>query len=373
MYQAVKPRVVEGGMARTRPWLLLLVGLALAAAVVALAGDVRNLGARLAGVRWGYVVVALGLSVCNYAGRWLRWQVYLRRQGVDVPLASSVIVFGAGLSLAITPAKLGELAKSLLLRQMHGIPTPRTAPIVLAERVTDLVALLLIAIAGVALYGLAPGLVASASAVIGAGLVLLAWPRPARAVIHLVTRPARTRRLRAPLWAMYDDLASLCRPGQLAVATAIAVPSWLCECIGFGVILRAFADTSVPAGTAALIYAATTIAGALSFLPGGLGVTEGAMTLMLMKGGGVITSGTAVAATLLTRFATLWFGVLVGVAFMVLARRRIARTPASTPATAPETTPASTPETTPATAATATGDPAAAEEPPTPSPGILSP
>ncbi len=319
-------------MARRRPWLLLLAGIGLAAAVLALAGDVRGLGDRLGDVAWAWFGVALALSLTNYAARWARWQLYLRHQRIEVPLASSIIVFGAGLSLAITPAKLGELAKSYLLREMHGVPSARSAPIVIAERVTDLVALIVVAVIGVAIYGVAPGLVASAAAVIGAGLVLLSWPRPAHALIELATRPARLRRLRPPVLAMYDDLATLCRPRQLAAATAIAIPAWMCECIGFGLILHAFPATSVAMGLAIVIYALTTIAGALSFLPGGLGVTEGAMTLLLVRSAARITSPTAVAATLLTRFATLWFGVLVGLLFMVAARRRIAALAAAGPA-----------------------------------------
>ncbi len=311
-------------MARRRPWLLLLVGVFLAVAAMTLAGDVRGLGARLADVQWPWFFVALALSLTNYAARWVRWQLYLRHQRIDVPLASSVIVFGAGLSLAITPAKLGELAKSFLLREMHAVPTARSAPIVIAERVTDLVALIVVAVLGVAIYGVAPGLVASAAAVIACGLVLLAWPRPAHALLALATRPRRLHRFRAPVRAMYDDLAILCRPRQLALATAIAIPAWMCECVGFGLILHAFPATEVEMGMAILIYALTTIAGALSFLPGGLGVTEGAMTLLLVRSATRITSSTAVAATLLTRFATLWFGVLVGLGFMLLARRRIA-------------------------------------------------
>lgn len=311
-------------MAQRRPWLLLLAGIICAALALTLVGDVRGLGDRLADVSWSWFAIALALSLTNYAARWVRWQLYLRHQRIDVPLASSVIVFGAGLSLAITPAKLGELAKSYLLREMHAVPAARSAPIVIAERVTDLVALIVVAVLGVAIYGIAPGLVAAAAAVIAFGLVLLAWPRPAHALLDLATRPARLRRLRAPLRAMYDDLAILCRPRQLALATAIAVPAWMCECIGFGLILHAFPHTSVAMGLAIVIYALTTIAGALSFLPGGLGVTEGTMTLMLVKSAAAITSATAVAATLLTRFATLWFGVAVGLLFMLLARRRIA-------------------------------------------------
>jgi glycosyltransferase 2 family protein len=334
--------------ARRRPWLLLVVSLALAAAIVALAGDLRHLGDSLGQVQWAWFAVALGLSLTNYAARWVRWQLYLRHQRIDVPLASSVIVFGAGLSLAITPAKLGELAKSYLLREMHGVPTSRSAPIVIAERVTDLVALLVVAVIGVSIYGVAPGLVASAAGVIGLGLVLLAWPRPAHALLELATRPAKLRRLRGPITAMYDDLAVLCRPRQLAMATAIAIPAWMCECLGFGLILHAFPATEVAMGIAIVIYALTTIAGALSFLPGGLGVTEGAMTLLLVKSATRITSTTAVAATMLTRFATLWFGVLVGLLFMVAARRRIRALADLAATSAAAAVPASPTEATPA-------------------------
>lgn len=288
-------------------------------------GDVKNLGDRLAGFHWWALIAALGLALGNYVMRFVRWQIYLRRQDVSVPRMSSAIVFGAGLSLSITPAKLGELVKSYLLKEMHDVPAPRTAPIVVAERVTDLIALLVLAIIGVAAYGVDPTLVAVAGGVIGVGLVMLAWPTPTHALIDLVTRPSRLRRLREPLHETLRGLGALCRPVPLIVATLIAVPAWGLECIGFAVICNAFPGAHVDLGLAMVIYAGTTIAGALSFLPGGLGVTEGAMTVALVEGAAKLDPSTAVAATLLTRLATLWFAVILGVVLLAVARRRIAR------------------------------------------------
>src|SRR5262249_58678603 len=123
-----------------------------------------------------------------------------------------------------------------------------------------------------------------AGGLIAAGLVLLAWPRPTTWMIDLVTRPRTTRRFREPLHEMYRGLASLCRPRTLAVATAIAIPAWGCECVGFSIIVHGLAGAHIDLPLAMTIYAVTTIAGALSFLPGGLGVTEGAMTVMLVTG-----------------------------------------------------------------------------------------
>ncbi len=308
----------------SRRWLWLVVAALIGLPLLSMIGDVRNLGDRLAGFQWWALGAAIALALGNYVMRFFRWQMYLRRQDVSVPVASSAIVFFAGLSLSITPAKLGELVKSYLLREMHDIPAPKTAPIVVAERVSDLIALLVLAVIGVAAYGVDPTLVIIAGALIGLGLVLLAWPRPTHGIIDLVTRPAKLRRLRDPLHETLRGLGALCRPVPLTIATLIAVPAWGLECIGFALICDAFPGAHVDLGLAMVIYAGTTIAGALSFLPGGLGVTEGAMTVALVKGSAKLDPATAVAATLLTRLATLWFAVVIGLVFLAIARRRIA-------------------------------------------------
>jgi uncharacterized protein (TIRG00374 family) len=308
-----------------RRWIWVAIVVVIAAAAYVMVGDLSKVADRLGTFHWAAFVAALALALGNYVIRFVRWSLYLRWQGVSVPVNDSAVVFGAGLSLSITPGKLGELVKSYLLKEMHGIPAPQTAPIVVAERVSDLVALLALAIIGVALYGVQRSVVIGAGVAIGAGLVLLAWPRPTRALIDLVTRPSVARRFRIPLHETYNGLVALCRPLRLLSATAIAVPAWGLECIGFALITNAFPGAHVAWGLAMMIYAATTIAGALSFLPGGLGVTEAGMTMLLVKSAEHIDQATALDATLLTRLATLWFAVLLGVVLLAVARGRIAR------------------------------------------------
>jgi len=308
-----------------RRWIWIAVVVVIGLAAIAALGDVRQLAHRLAGFHWLAFVAALALALANYLIRFARWQLYLRRQAIDVPRGGSALVFGAGLSLSITPGKVGELVKSYLLRDLYGVPGTRSAPIVVAERVTDLVALLVLAVLGAAVYGIATTLVIAAAAVVGLGLILLAWPRPTFAVIALVTRPRRLQRWHAPLQEIYTGLASLCFPRTLLAATALAVPAWGCECVGFALIIHGFPGAHIDLGAAMAIYAATTIAGALSFLPGGLGVTEGAMTMLLVRGAARLDGSTALDATLLTRLATLWFAVLLGLGCLALARRRLAR------------------------------------------------
>lgn len=295
--------------------------------------DVDELGDRLSGFGWWAFGAALALALVNYAIRFVRWALYLRVAGLEVPAKVSALTFVSGFALSVTPGKIGELLKSFLLRETCGIPVARSAPIVVAERVTDLIALLVLGIAGVAVYGLARGMVLAGAGVVAAGLLVLAWPALAHAVLRGVARLPRMRGLAIKLREFYDGLISLVRPDRLLWSTALAVVAWLAECVGFALIVAAFPGTDVPWGLATLIYATTTIAGALSFLPGGLLVTEATMTLFLVEASRGVDQPTAVAATILTRLATLWFAVILGLITLAIFRRII---PAAARAVAPD-------------------------------------
>jgi uncharacterized protein (TIRG00374 family) len=58
-------------------------------------------------------------------------------------------------------------------------------------------------------------------------------------------------------------------------------------------------------------------------LPGGLGVTEGSLTFMLVQKG--VTVQYAVASTFIIRAVTLWFAVLVGVVSVSIYQRRFGK------------------------------------------------
>ena len=165
-------------MAARRAWIPFAIVMVIAIAGLMLVGDIHKVVDGVANFQWWAFAAALALALANYSIRFVRWHYYLHHQGVGVPIASSALVFGAGLSLSITPGKLGELVKSYLLHEMHEVPIEKSAPIVVAERVTDLIALLCVAIIGVAVYDVAATLVISAAGLVVVGLVLLAWPRP---------------------------------------------------------------------------------------------------------------------------------------------------------------------------------------------------
>jgi uncharacterized protein (TIRG00374 family) len=284
--------------------------------------DAGRVGAALRTFSWGMALLACALAAGNYLVRFGRWQYYLRVLGLRVAPRDSLLVFLAGFSLTVTPGKLGEAVKAFLLRASHGYPVARTAPIVIAERVTDLLALLLLALVGVFHFDVDRRfLIVGAAAVLGGVLVVSVDPL-AEAALAIAERLPGLRKVAPKLREMHVSTAALLHPKPLLLATALSTFSWFLECLAFWVVVGGFDGAFLELRAATFIYAAMTVAGALSFLPGGLGVTEAGMLALLVKFGTGIGRGEAAAATFVTRAATLWFAVALGLPALIAYARR---------------------------------------------------
>jgi uncharacterized membrane protein YbhN (UPF0104 family) len=282
----------------------------------------REMGALWGRFRAWTFVAALGLSTFNYALRFLKWEYYLGRLEIGgIGRGDSALVFLSGFVLTVTPGKLGEVFKSAVLSETHGVPAARTAPIVVAERLTDVIAVVvLIALGGAAFPGGLPWAAAGACAA-GLGIVAVLWRRPGDAVVGWLERgPARLRRLAPRAREAWDSLRVVAAPGALLWPTALSLFAWAAEGVGLWLLVGGF-GAATPLGLTVFFYATATLAGALIPVPGGLGVVETMIREQLVRLGGA-PEAEATAAMILIRFATLWWAVLVGFAALGVLRAR---------------------------------------------------
>lgn len=302
---------------------------ALVYAGVAIYADLGALLENLGSFAWWTFAAALGLVSVNYLLRFFKWQIYLRRLHVQVPWRRSLIIFLAGFVMSITPGKLGEVLKSLLLSRSDGVPVARTAPVVLAERVTDLLALILLAASGVGTYNYGATALALTTGLVLGGVALISIRPLVHGVFSLLERVPVVDRLVPRLREAYQATRLVLAPGVMLFTTLLSALSWGLEALAFWLLLGGFeatgqvGDASLSAST--FVYAITTILGAVSFLPGGLGVTEASMITVLQWLDMVREASVASALTILARLATLWWAVVVGAVAFVLFERLYGR------------------------------------------------
>ena len=315
-------RATTSGLVRKVLIGTLLGGLVFVA--LGLYGDIRTLQQDLVSLDWRYFVAALALATGNYALRYLRWQYYLIRIGVKVPHSESVLIFLSGFVMSVTPGKLGEVFKSLLLFESRGVSIAKTAPVVFAERLTDLIALVILTAIGSLSFSEGLPIAVLGGSLAGFALVASAWRPLGELLLSIAGKLPVIGRLEPKLREAYESLFVLTRPAPLAAATSLATVSWALECVALYLILLALPGGGLSWDGALFAYSASTIAGALAMMPGGLGVTEAGMTGAIETlSGGAIGASAASAATMLTRLATLWWAVLIGgVALLILRRSK---------------------------------------------------
>lgn len=275
----------------------------------------------LAGYPSWQLGILAALSLVNYGLRFWRWEVYLRALEARIPLRESVGLYFATYVMVITPGKIGEIFKAGILREKFGVSLAKGLPVVLAERIFDFLAVLVLAAVGVffwpgPLTGMTTGLVVAASVP-----VFLALFQNRTIRTRLLGRAARSdllSRHRIGLDEAMDSLSLLLGAKQSLFSLALSTLAWLCECLGLWLVCRGL-GFPIPTGEAVFVYAAGTLVGSLSFMPGGLGGTEA--TIIWLLGTLSMPGATAAAVALLVRIFTLWLAVAIGLVFFLAFRR----------------------------------------------------
>src|SRR5690349_3784335 len=112
--------------------LLSLIFGVLVMGALSLVADVRQLGVTLSHFNWALLPIILGLTLFNYALRFVKWQYYLRLIGVrNLGARDSAGIFYSAFTMVLTPGKVGELLKSYMLRRVATVPIARPAPLIL--------------------------------------------------------------------------------------------------------------------------------------------------------------------------------------------------------------------------------------------------
>jgi glycosyltransferase 2 family protein len=314
----------------------LILGLVLGVLVVAglsIYADFNRMVAVLQGFEWWLMPIILLAVLFNYALRFYKWDVYLRLIGATgVAKLDSLLIFLSGMAMAMTPGKVGEVLKSYLLKQVRGTPIAASAPIVMAERLTDGFAMLVLASAGLVLFNYGTAIFIGITLFALAFLVVFQNRALAGRLLSMGERLPVLAKSIHHFHAFYDSSYELFRLPNLLFGVGIGVVSWSGEVVAFVLVMMGL---GIPFSwmlviICAFIISAATLIGSVTLLPGGLGTTDasiaGMLILLVPPNLGVpMSQDTAVAATLLIRFATLWFGVGIGLVSLALMQRRLGR------------------------------------------------
>ncbi|MCP5063709.1 MAG: flippase-like domain-containing protein [Ignavibacteriae bacterium] len=265
------------------------------------------------------VPLLLLFSLLNLFFRFLKWHFYIRELKIKISFIDSLIVFSSGLVMSVTPGKWGEFLKSFLVKHKTGTAISKTIPIVISERITDIISLIIFAIIGAFIYNYGTTIIYSiALAYLILAIIILNRKIPNK-ILFLINKIKLLSKYYSKIEQLSENLYKLFKPKIFSITLLYSFASWLFEFFGFYIILRSF-TINISVVLTSFIYSFATVIGSLSMLPGGLGATEGSLTFLLVDHG--FLNEHAVVATLIIRAVTLWFSEIIGALALLIFSKR---------------------------------------------------
>ena len=307
-------------MERLKKNLVLALGLGVTVyLVLAVFSGLDDLSSALSSFQLSLVPVILGLVALSYVVRFVRWSYYLRLLKATMPLRPNVAIFAAGLSMTISPGKLGEVLKSVFIKQVNGAPIARTAPAVVAERATDGTGMIAWGLMGALAFSFGLEALLLFLAIAAAGIAVLRSKRLSLLAERVLLKLPLFNRLAPHVGDFHGASNELLATRPLIVGTAISFCSWGLEILA--VYLCAVGiGAEVPFLVVVFVFVVGSFAGAFSMLPGGIGAAEAGMYGMFVGVAG-LSDGVSAGLTFVIRIATLWFATMIGVVGLLVVRR----------------------------------------------------
>ncbi|MCK5698950.1 MAG: flippase-like domain-containing protein [Candidatus Aenigmarchaeota archaeon] len=297
-------------------WLIILASVSVYLAMCIYA-DFGKLTIAISEFYWPYLFILFALTTANYLLRFIKWDYFLKKAGIHMPLKENLFVFASGLSMIITPGKMGEIWKAWLIKDIEGTERSKTIPVVIIERITDVLGLVILSLAGALYYKQNLLLILAFPAII---LIFFACIKSkALSKIIISKLESKTGKYAENIKTMHKTFQKTLEPKGMLAMSLLSALAWLFECLGLYLVIQGFGH-SISMLHATFIFSFASLAGAISMLPGGLGVAEATIFGLLELNG--IPAATSVGIAIIARLGTLWYGAFMGLAIYLAFKKK---------------------------------------------------
>lgn len=250
-----------------------------------------------------YLLPMFGLTVVYLFLRFVRWHYMLRRVGIKVPIRANLSVYLASLVGVATPAHLGELMRSVLMRQRFGTPVGLSATVLVYERLFDM-----------AVLGVIGALTAPGGWLRGVMILLVVLVYPLMLGVQVVA----TR-----IDVGFRAFQQMHAPGTVLTTLAASAVIWLSA----GLLL-VMAGGSLGVGVSVVggvgVFSWSTLLGGVTLMPAGV-ATTGSFAIIGLQSMDIGLAD-ALAVVSLTRLASVGLALVISAVFCLIEFRH-AKTP----------------------------------------------
>ena len=290
--------------------ILILISVVGVYAIFLFISDFNIISEKISDFKINYLPLILLLVSASLVPLIIKWHFLLKNSEVDVPLTKSILVYLSGLAFEITPGHIGVLMKSQILKISSNIPRTKTVPIVLLEKVYDLIGAILASAMGIIILGLDFYLIIIAILVLTIVFFIIYYRPASKLFLKRITKTKFFSKYVENI-SEFDKIVQKSTSVKVAtICILLAVTYWFIISTAVYYTLIAFDVNIIDYLKVLAIYATSALLGAVSFIPGGVGIAEGTIAGLLTLEG--IDISVALVLSVVIRIFTFWFGVIIG-------------------------------------------------------------
>ena len=204
-----------------------------------------------------------------------------------------------------------------MIKDINGEKLSKTVPVVIIDRITDVLGLIILAMLGVLYYMDGIYIILGLLIIFTGFLIAVRSKTISGTIINILEK--RMGKYAENIKTMHETLETLMRPGGLIRMSFLSAFAWFFECLVMYLIVIGFGE-SIKITLATFIFSFASLAGAVSMIPGGLGVAEGTISGMLQYFG--MAAPVSVAITIFVRAVTLWYGAVLGLSVYLIFNKK---------------------------------------------------
>ena len=247
--------------------ILILIAVIGIYAIFLFVSDYGIISEKISNFEINYLPLILLLVSASWAPLFIKWQFLLKNCGIDVPPKKNILVFLSGSAFEITPGQIGVLIKSQILKSKFDIPRTKTAPIVLVEKVYDLIGAILASIIGIIILGMDVYLIIISVIVLGIIFFFMYYRPASELFFRLITRTKFFSKYVENVSEFYEIVQKSTNAKVATICILLAISYWFIVSAAAYYTLIGFDINILDYLEVVAIYATSILAGAISFIP----------------------------------------------------------------------------------------------------------
>lgn len=272
--------------------------------------DIDKITDKIINFKPEFILIIIPLTILSWIIIYLRWNILLKTIKVEIPHSINFQIFLASGALGITPGKVGELFKSQILKDKFNIPRTKTAPLFIVEKFLDSIGALIVTLFGIWFFPEIGYLAIFGLFVLLLVFKILTSKKLFDKALILFCKFKYFQKYFEPLSSSHEILNHTLYNKNMLPLSLLSIAYWIVIGTAAFFVVQGFGISTIELLNMISIYSSSIILGALSFIPGGIGVAEGSLIGLFSLQN--IDFSEAIVIVVLIRLFTLWFSTIVG-------------------------------------------------------------